>query len=97
MTTSPKRALARETLRGTLRVEREGSLERIFEVSFRHTEPGGGARQHSNLLRGAAALVALLDRLRVDFGHPEVKQALEDLLQYGSAILPDLNFSSAEL
>jgi hypothetical protein len=33
----------------------------------------------------------------VDFGHPEVKQALEDLLQYGSAILPDLNFSSAEL
>jgi hypothetical protein len=98
MTTAPKRAVAQETLRGTLRIERlSGSSYPIFEVTFRAETPRNQAQRQSILVTGSEALVALLDGLRMDFEHPEVKQAVEDLLLYGSCFLPDMVFSSAEL
>jgi len=46
---------------------------------------------------GAQPLIELLEELGVDFRLREVRGALEDILRFGSANIPDLWFSDEQL
>jgi hypothetical protein len=52
---------------------------------------------HPLLAEGAQPLIELLEELGVDLGLSEVRGALEDILRFGSANIPDLWFSQEEL
>jgi hypothetical protein len=58
-----------------------------------HTEP----HPHPMLAEGAQPLIELLEQLGVDFRLGEVRGALEDVLRFGSANIPDLWFSGEEI
>ena len=49
------------------------------------------------LAEGAQALIELLERIGVDFRLGEVRGALEDILRFGSANIPDLWLSDEEI
>jgi hypothetical protein len=49
------------------------------------------------LAEGAQPLIELLEQLGVDFRRGEVRGALQDVLRFGSANIPDLWFSDQEI
>jgi hypothetical protein len=49
------------------------------------------------LAEGAQPLLDILDRIGVDFRLSEVRGALEDILRFGSANIPDLWLSDEEM
>jgi hypothetical protein len=57
----------------------------------------GESHSHPMLAEGAQPLIELLEELGVDFRLGEVRGALEDVLRFGSANIPDLWFSDEEL
>ena len=52
---------------------------------------------HPMEAEGAQPLIELLEELGVDFRLREVRGALEDILRFGSANIPDLWFSDEQL
>ena len=49
------------------------------------------------MAEGAQALIDLLEKIGVDFRMGEVRGALEDILRFGSANIPDLWLSDEEM
>jgi hypothetical protein len=97
MSASPKTAIVQETLRGTLRIVKEGfGSVSVYDVTFCGKTDAGASLQPLRLAN-SDALVELLDRLRIDFQRAEVKQAIEDLLLHGSGYIPDLTFLQLDL
>jgi hypothetical protein len=58
-----------------------------------HTSP----HPHPMAAEGAQPLIELLEELGVDFRLGEARGALEDILRFGSANIPDLWFSEEQL
>jgi hypothetical protein len=97
MSASPKTALVKDSLRGTLRIVKEGfGPISVYDVTF-CVKPGDGILLQPLRLANSDALVELLDRLRIDFRRTEVKQAVEDVLLRGTGYIPDLVFSQSDL
>jgi hypothetical protein len=55
------------------------------------------ARPRPAVAEGAQSLIELLERIGVDFRLKEVRDALEDVLRFGSANIPDLWLSDEEM
>ena len=89
---------------GFLRIARHGSgpgavyvityhrLERSLELGLEHAE-----RPRPVAAESAQALIELLERIGVDFRLRDVRDALEDVLRFGSANIPDLWLSDEEM
>jgi len=56
-----------------------------------------GALPKPAMAEGAEALIDLLEKIGVDFRMSEVRGALEDILRFGSANIPDLWLSDEEM
>ena len=97
MSASPKPAFLQDSLRGTLRIVKEGyGPVSVYDVTF-CAKPGDGTTLQPLRLPNSAALVELLDRLHIDFRRNDVRQAVEDVLLRGSGYIPDLVFSQDDL
>jgi hypothetical protein len=64
-------------------------LDRLIDHTVSHPHPMAA--------EGAQPLIELLEELGVDFRLGEVRGALEDILRFGSANIPDLWFSEEQL
>lgn len=97
MSASPKPTLLQESVRGTLRIVKEGfGPISVYDVTF-CVKAGDAAVLQPLRVANSDALVDLLDRLRIDFRRPEVRQAVEDVLLRGTGYIPELVFSPNEL
>jgi hypothetical protein len=87
--------------RGFLHIVRHGAgLGTMYVVTYHRLDRGldhGESHSHPMLAEGAQPLIELLEELGVDFRLGEVRGALEDVLRFGSANIPDLWFSDEEL
>ena len=94
---------------GFLHIVRHGAGPRaIYVVTYHRLDrglnregapdlPGMNARPKPALAEGAQQLIELLERIGVDFHLREVRGALEDILRFGSANIPDLWLSDDEI
>ena len=97
MSASPKTAFLQDSVRGTLRIVKEGYGQvSVYDVTF-CVKPGDGITLQPLRLASSDALVELLDRLHIDFRRNDVRQAVEDVLLRGSGYIPDLVFSQNDL
>ena len=86
--------------RGFLHIVRHGTGSNAMYVVTYHDLD---AKQHEDpqpepmAAEGAQPLIELLEELGVDFRLGEVRGALEDILRFGSANIPDLWFSEEQL
>jgi hypothetical protein len=94
--------------RGFLHIVRHGAGPgAIYVVTYHRLDGGlnresapdglGNARPKPALAEGAQQLIELLERIGVDFHLREVRGALEDILRFGSANIPDLWLSDDEI
>jgi hypothetical protein len=83
--------------KGFLHIVRHGAGLSVFYIVTYHRLDRIGARPKAMLAEGAQALIDLLERIGVDFRLREVRGALEDILRLGSANIPDLWLSDAEM
>ena len=96
-------ALAAQTVpltkktRGFLRIVRHGAGPTAIYVVTYHKLDRNGALPKPTLAEGAEALIDLLEKIGVDFRVKEVRGALEDILRFGSANIPDLWLSDEEM
>lgn len=103
MSASPSRAMMQAPaasptkVRGFLHVARHGGGPVSTYVLTYHRLDPGGALPRPVAAEGAQALIELLERIGVNFRHDEVRGALEDILRFGSANIPDLWLSDEEL
>ncbi len=82
---------------GYLHIERHGGgPSALYVVTYHRLEPTG-PRPKPVLAEGANALIDLLERIGVDFRVKDVRGALEDILRFGSANMPDLWLSDEEM
>lgn len=82
---------------GFLHIARHGAGVHATYILTYHRLDSEGAAPKPVLAQGAQALIERLERMGVDFRHPEVRGALEDILRLGSANIPDLWLSDEEL
>jgi hypothetical protein len=68
----------------------------MYVVTY-HRLDRSESHPHPMEAEGAQPLIELLEELGVDLRIGEVRGALEDVLRLGSANIPDLWFSEAEL
>ena len=96
-------ALAAQTIppaqktRGFLRIVRHGAGPTAIYVVSYHKLNQQGALPRPAMAEGAEALIDLLEKIGVDFRVKEVRGALEDILRFGSANIPDLWLSDKEM
>jgi hypothetical protein len=91
--------------RGFLHIVRHsGGPSAVYVVTYHRLYSGlesgldrTGVHPKPALAEGAHALIELLERIGVDFGLKEVRDALEDILRLGSANIPDLWLSDEEI
>ena len=87
--------------RGFLHIARHGAGSGTMYVVTYHRLDHAGDRTntppHPMLAEGAQPLIELLEELGVDFRLGDARGALEDVLRFGSANIPDLWFSDEEL
>jgi hypothetical protein len=87
--------------RGFLHIVRHGAgAGTMYVVTYHRLDHDPGATDphpHPMLAEGAQPLIELLEELGVDFRLGEMRGALEDILRFGSANIPDLWFSEEEL
>jgi hypothetical protein len=83
--------------RGFLRIVRHGAGPASIYVITYHKLNVHGAAPKPVLAEGAEALIDLLERIGVDFRVEQVRGALEDILRFGSANIPDLWLSDEEM
>jgi hypothetical protein len=82
---------------GYLHIERHGGgPSALYIVKYHRMEPTGPPPKPV-LAEGAEALIDLLERIGVDFHIKDVRGALEDILRFGSANIPDLWLSDEEM
>jgi len=83
--------------RGFLRIVRHGAGPTALYVITYHKLNQQGALPKPALAEGAEALIDLLEKIGVDFRVKEVRGALEDILRFGSANIPNLWLSDEEM
>jgi len=87
----------RPKARGFLHIVRHGAGPATMYVVTYHRLDRSESHPHPIEAEGAQPLIELLEELGVDLRIGEVRGALEDVLRLGSANIPDLWFSEAEL
>lgn len=92
-----RRAPDQPKAHGFLHIARHGAGPSATYVVTYHRLDREGARPKPALAEGAQALIDLLERIGVDFRLGEVRGALEDILRFGSANIPDLWLSDQEM
>jgi len=83
--------------RGFLRIVRHGAGPSAIYIITYHKLEMNGALPKPAMAEGAEALIDLLEKIGVDFRMSEVRGALEDILRFGSANIPDLWLSDEEM
>ena len=84
--------------RGFLRIERHGvGPAAMYVVTYHRLQQAEDSRPRPAEAQSSQALIELLERIGVDFGRGEVRGALEDVLRFGSANIPDLWLSDEEM
>jgi hypothetical protein len=83
--------------RAFLNIARHGVGPSATYVLTYHRLDRDSARPKPALAEGAQSLIDLLERIGVDFRLKEVRNALEDVLRFGSANIPDLWLSDEEI
>ena len=83
--------------RGFLRIVRHGVGPASVYVLTYHNLEATSAAPKPVLAEGAEALIDLLEKIGVDFRVERVRGALEDILRFGSANIPDLWLSDEEM
>ena len=105
MSASPVRALAavaspavtQPAASGFLRIVRHGTgLQAIYVLTYHRLDSEGGTPRPVQA-EGAQSLLDLLDKIGVDFRLSEVRGAMEDILRFGSANIPNLWLSDDEM
>ena len=91
-------APAKPKTHGFLRIARHGAGPgAMYVVTYHRLEKIEGAPPRPVAAEGAQALIELMERIGVDFRLREVRGALEDVLRFGSANIPDLWLSDEEM
>ena len=88
---------AKPKARGFLRIMRHGAGPAAVYVATYHRLDREGGLPKPVLAEGAQELIELLERIGVDFRSGQVRGALEDVLRFGSANIPDLWLSDEEM
>ena len=85
--------------KGFLRIAKHGGgVTAVYVITYHRLD----ARAENSipkpaLAEGAQALIELLERIGVDFSQRDVRGALEDVLRFGSAHIPDLWLTDDEM
>lgn len=87
----------KQRTRGFLRIVKHGAGPAAIYVVTYHKLSQQGALTKPTLAEGAEELIDLLEKIGVDFRVKEVRGALEDILRFGSANIPDLWLSDDEM
>jgi hypothetical protein len=66
-------------------------------ITYHRLEQMEASRPRPVAAESAQALIELLERIGIDFRLSEVRGALEDVLRFGSANIPDLWLSDEEM
>lgn len=83
--------------RGFLRIVRHGAgPTAIYIITYQKLDAQGTLPKPA-MAEGAEALIDLLEKIGVDFRMEQVRGALEDILRFGSANIPDLWLSNEEM
>lgn len=69
----------------------------MYVITYHRLEQGEDSRPRPVAAESAQALIELLERMGIDFRLSEVRGALEDILRFGSANIPDLWLSDEEM
>jgi hypothetical protein len=85
--------------RGFLRIARHGGGPgAVYVITYHRLDVHAENSQPKPVpADGAQALIELLERIGIDFRLSEVRGALEDVLRFGSANIPDLWLSDEEM
>jgi len=83
--------------KGFLRIVRHGAGPSAIYIVTYHKLDRQGVTAKPTLAEGAEALIDLMEKIGVDFRVSEVRGALEDILRFGSANIPDLWLSDKEM
>jgi hypothetical protein len=87
--------------RGFLHIVRHGAgANAMYVVTYHDLDPArdhADPRPHPMAAEDPQTLIELLEELGVDIRRGEVRGALEDILRFGSANIPDLWFSEEQL
>ena len=83
---------------GFLRSARHGAGPgALYVITYHRVQQSEAARTRPVMAESAQALIELLERIGIDFRQNEVRGALEDILRFGSANIPDLWLSDEEI
>ncbi|HLK03689.1 MAG TPA: hypothetical protein VKT53_04545 [Candidatus Acidoferrum sp.] len=88
---------APQKTKGFLRIVRHGAGPSAIYIITYHKLDAEGVLPRPAMAEGAEALIDLLEKIGVDFRVSEVRGALEDILRFGSANIPDLWLSDEEM
>jgi hypothetical protein len=84
--------------RGFLRIARHGvGPGAIYIITYHRLQQGTASHPRPVAAESPQALIELLERIGIDFRLSEVRGALEDILRFGSANIPDLWLSDEEM
>jgi hypothetical protein len=95
--TAARLAPEKPKTQGYLHIERHGGGPSAIYILKYHRLERVSALPKPVLAEGANALIDLLERIGVDFRVRDVRGALEDILRFGSANIPDLWLSDEEM
>jgi hypothetical protein len=90
-------ASAKPKTHGFLRIARHGAGPGAMYVVTYHRLDQEGSHPRPVAAENSQALIELMERIGVDFRLREVRGALEDVLRFGSANIPDLWLSDEEM
>ena len=83
---------------GFLRIARHGvGPGAMYVITYHRLEQREGPHPRPVAAESAQALIELLERIGVDFRLSEVRGAMEDVLRFGSANIPDLWLTDEEM
>ena len=69
----------------------------MYVITYHRLDHAADTRSRPVAAESSQALIELLERIGVDFRLSEVRGALEDILRFGSANIPDLWLSDEEM
>lgn len=103
MSATPSRALASQPAiektkaRGFLHIVRHGAGPGAIYVVTYHRLDRQNSSPRPALAESSHALIELLERIGIDFARKEARGALQDILRFGSANIPDLWLTDEEV
>lgn len=96
-TISPEALAAKKKENGFLHIVRHGmGRGSIYVVTYHRLEGKGGSTPPLTV-EGAQGLIELLEKIGTDFHLASVRGALEDVLRFGSATIPEVWLSANDL